>query len=34
MGQKEKAIEYYETALAIDPSIGFAKDNLVKLRGN
>jgi ribosomal protein S12 methylthiotransferase accessory factor len=34
MGHKEKAIEYYETALAMDPSIGFARDNLVKLRRN
>jgi len=31
MGQADKAIEYYEMCLAIDPTIGFARDNLVKL---
>lgn len=34
MGQKEKAIQYYEMALAIDPSIDFARDNLMKLLNN
>jgi ribosomal protein S12 methylthiotransferase accessory factor len=36
MGQTEKAIEYYETALALDPTIDFALENLLKLsnRGN
>ena len=28
---KEKAIEYYEKALSIDPTIDFARDNLLKL---
>ncbi len=31
LGNKEKAIEYYQMALALDPSIEFARDNLVKL---
>jgi len=34
MGQKEKAIHYYEMALAIDPSIDFARENLMKLLKN
>jgi hypothetical protein len=32
MGQREKAIQYYEMALAMDPEIEFAKVSLVKLR--
>ena len=32
MGQKEKAAAYYEMALAIDPTIEFARENLEKLR--
>ncbi len=32
MGEKEKAIAYYQTALAIDPTIDFAKENLAKLK--
>jgi len=31
MGEKTKAIGFYELALTLDPTIGFAKDNLVKL---
>ncbi|MGB5156074.1 MAG: YcaO-like family protein [Desulfobacterales bacterium] len=31
MGEKEKAIYYYKTALELDPSIEFAKTNLSKL---
>lgn len=31
LGQKAKAIEYYRTALAIDPGIEFARDNLARL---
>jgi ribosomal protein S12 methylthiotransferase accessory factor len=31
MGQKEKAIQYYEISLAMDPSIEFARENLLKL---
>jgi ribosomal protein S12 methylthiotransferase accessory factor len=34
MGQKEKAVQYYEMSLAIDPSIEFARENLLKLRQN
>jgi len=34
MGQKEKAIQYYETSLAMDPSIEFARENLLKLGQN
>jgi ribosomal protein S12 methylthiotransferase accessory factor len=34
MGQKEKAIHYYEMSLAIDPSIEFARENLLKLGQN
>lgn len=32
MGDPEKAIRYYELALAIDPSIEFAKENLIKMQ--
>ena len=31
MGKKVEAIQYYEMAMAMDPEIGFAKDNLDKL---
>jgi hypothetical protein len=31
MGETKLAIEYYELALRIDPSIEFARDNLEKL---
>jgi ribosomal protein S12 methylthiotransferase accessory factor len=31
MGDKDKAISFYQTALSIDPTIDFAKENLVKL---
>jgi len=31
IGKKDKAIQYYEIALSIDPSIDFAKINLEKL---
>jgi ribosomal protein S12 methylthiotransferase accessory factor len=31
LGQKARAIEYYRTALAIDPGIEFARDNLARL---
>ncbi len=31
MGDIDKAVEYYETALTLDPSITFAQDNLAKL---
>jgi ribosomal protein S12 methylthiotransferase accessory factor len=31
MGEIDKAREYYETALSLDPSINFARENLVKL---
>jgi ribosomal protein S12 methylthiotransferase accessory factor len=34
MGQKAKAIQYYEMALAMDPEIEFAKDSLSKMRQN
>ncbi|MGD2029134.1 MAG: tetratricopeptide repeat protein, partial [Desulfobacterales bacterium] len=34
MGQKGKAIQYYEMALAMDPEIDFARESLVKLRQN
>ena len=34
MGKKDLAIEYYEHALKLDPSITFAKENLQKLRDN
>ena len=32
MGKTDKAIEYYETALALDPTIDFALQNLMKLQ--
>jgi hypothetical protein len=32
MGQKGKAIQYYEMALAMDPEIEFARKNLLRLR--
>jgi ribosomal protein S12 methylthiotransferase accessory factor len=32
MGDPQKAIRYYELALAIDPSIEFAKENLAKMQ--
>ena len=32
MGDPEKAIRYYELALAIDPSIDFARENLIKIQ--
>ena len=32
MGEKEQAIRYYQVALELDPTIGFAKDNLRRLR--
>ena len=32
MGNTAKAIQYYETALSIDPGIDFARDNLTKLQ--
>jgi len=31
MGEIDKAVEYYETALSLDPSITFARENLAKL---
>jgi ribosomal protein S12 methylthiotransferase accessory factor len=31
MGQIDKALVYYQTALAIDPTIDFARENLEKL---
>lgn len=34
MGNAAKAIEYYEAALAIDPSIDFAADNLKRLKSD
>lgn len=33
MGDSEKAIQYYELALELDPGIGFARNNLEKLKG-
>lgn len=33
MGNTAKAIEYYETALAIDPDIDFARESLRRLKG-
>jgi len=32
LGKTDEAIEYYETALALDPTIDFALDNLMKLQ--
>jgi ribosomal protein S12 methylthiotransferase accessory factor len=32
MGNRKKALEYYERALAIDPTITFARQNLEKLK--
>jgi ribosomal protein S12 methylthiotransferase accessory factor len=32
MGKKELAIRYYQLALQLDPSIDFAKDNLLRLQ--
>jgi ribosomal protein S12 methylthiotransferase accessory factor len=32
MGQRAKAIRYYEMALTLDASIEFARDNLAKLK--
>ena len=32
MGDREKAITFYEIALSIDPTISFARDNLNKLK--
>ena len=32
MGQRDKAIRYYEMALTLDASIEFARENLEKLR--
>ena len=32
MGDKETAIAFYEIALSIDPSIGFARESLEKLK--
>jgi ribosomal protein S12 methylthiotransferase accessory factor len=32
LGDRDKAIEYYETALALDPTIQFAVDNLMRLQ--
>jgi ribosomal protein S12 methylthiotransferase accessory factor len=34
MGDKEKAITFYEIALSIDPSIGFARESLERLKGS
>jgi hypothetical protein len=31
MGKTQKAVEYFEMALALDPSIDFARENLFKL---
>jgi hypothetical protein len=33
MGDKDNAIRYYQFALALDPSIDFARENLEKLQG-
>lgn len=33
LGETALAIKYYEMALEIDPSIGFARDNIAKLKG-
>jgi ribosomal protein S12 methylthiotransferase accessory factor len=32
MGDEEKAVRYYRFALELDPSIDFAKENLMKLQ--
>ena len=32
MGEKKKAIYFYEVALSIDPSIEFARENLERLK--
>lgn len=32
MGYSDKAIRYYELALALDPSIDFARENLIKIQ--
>lgn len=32
LGNRESALFYYQTALAIDPTIDVARDNLEKLR--
>lgn len=34
MGQTEKAIEYYRIALSQDPSLDFARENLLRLAGS
>ncbi|SMC68985.1 ribosomal protein S12 methylthiotransferase accessory factor [Desulfocicer vacuolatum DSM 3385] len=34
MGEKEKAMDFYEMALAIDPGLEFARTNLEKLQGS
>ena len=33
MGEKEKAIRYYQMALTLDDSIQFAKDGIEELKG-
>ncbi|UCF57940.1 MAG: tetratricopeptide repeat protein, partial [Deltaproteobacteria bacterium] len=33
MGDKDNAIRYYQFALALDPSIDFARENLEALQG-
>jgi ribosomal protein S12 methylthiotransferase accessory factor len=32
MGKKELAVRYYQFALELDPTIGFARDNLLRLQ--
>ena len=32
LGEREQAVDYYERALAIDPTIDFARDNLARLK--
>ena len=34
LGDTAKAVEYYRTALSIDPGIDFARDNLARLTGS
>lgn len=34
MGNKKKAIEYYRLAVELDPTIDFARENLMKLEGD